>query len=591
MPFDRRAQELRCEPGPFCHQLCRNQRRLRGRHGAGAAHVQWAGGGASPELPNKGLVVRFDERRGVSWPQDSTTSAPRRSAPPALLRKEVETCGLCHARRDALSEEWKPGQSLSDTHRVTLLDRHWFEADGQVRDEQETYNYAPLKLSRMFAAGVTCSDCHDPHSATLRAPIDEVCAQCHAAPRYATAAHRHHAAATPSLTCSACHMPVRTYMVVDRRHNHSFRIPRPDLSVQFGTPNACNDCHRDKSAQWATEQVEGWFGPQRHHDQTYARAFRAARTEQPDAQAELARLASAADAPALVRASALAELPAPDLALARRSLADPDPMVRIAALDMLEPLALDLLRPLIGGSLSDSVGGVRIRAAELLVAVPPAARPAADTDAFTHAAAEFVAAQKLNADRPEARTALGNFYARQGHAAQAEAEYRAAIRLDPSFAAAAINLSDLYRQLRRDGDGVHTLREALAKSDQDGSLHYALGLALERQKKSAEAFDELRQAAALAPDEARYTYVYALALDSAGHVDGALAVLKESLRKHPNDREMLSAAITFSRQRGDLAAALDYAQRLARFAPDNPELPKLIEQLQGQKTTTNPGQP
>ncbi|HYZ47666.1 MAG TPA: tetratricopeptide repeat protein [Sphingomonas sp.] len=254
-------------------------------------------------------------------------------------------------------------------------------------------------------------------------------------------------------------------------------------------------------------------------------------------------------------------------------------MVRIGALDTLEALPAEQLWPLASAHLSDPVRGVRIRASELLASVPPARRPAADNEAFSRAAAEFVAAQRLNADRPDARTTLGNFYARQGNAAEAEAEYRAAIRLDPSFSAAAVNLSDLYRQLGRDGEGERILRDALSRSERDASLHYALGLVVVRQKRPDAALDALRRAATLDPDQARYAYVYAAGLHSAGRRDDALAVLKESLRRHPNDRGALSAAITFSREKGDAAAALEYAERLSRLMPDNRELPQIVKQL------------
>ena len=124
-------------------------------------------------------------------------------------------------------------------------ERGLYHADGQMLDE--VYNYGSFKQSKMFAAGVTCSDCHEPHSAKLRAPADGVCLQCHASDKYAVAAHQRHEAVNPPLSCASCHMPARTYMVVDERHDHSFRVPRPDVSAKLGTPNACNDCHGDKS--------------------------------------------------------------------------------------------------------------------------------------------------------------------------------------------------------------------------------------------------------------------------------------------------------------------------------------------------------
>ncbi|WP_458181263.1 tetratricopeptide repeat protein [Bradyrhizobium sp. 14AA] len=548
-------------------------------HGEGSRHVAWARQKSASRGPENGLLVRFDERTGIAWSAGSGALTPIRSAPAPALRKEVETCGRCHARRGQLSEDWIPGRPLSDTHRVSLLDRQRFHADGQMRDDEETYNYAPFKQSRMFAKGVTCSDCHDPHSATLKTPGDGVCSQCHMPAQYESVAHRHHAHVSPPPGCSACHMPERRYMVLDRRHDHGFRVPRPDLSVQTGAPNACNDCHRDKPAAWAAHQIEDWFGPERRGHQTYARAFHAGWSEAADAQAQLAAIAESADVPGIVRASALAELPAPLLDPIQHGLSDSDPLVRLGALDRLEGAPADQLWLLASPRLGDPVRGVRIRAAEVLAVVPPARRRVADRDRFTQAAGEFVAAQKLNADRPEARTALGNFLARQENAVEAEAEYRAALRLDPSFVAAAVNLSDLYRQLGRDSDGEKILREALSASAQDASLHHALGLTLVRQKRSEEALDELRRAASLDPDQARYAYVYAIGLNTAGRRDDALAVLMESLRGHPYNLELLSAALDLSRERGDAVAALEYAGRLAHLLPDDSRLADLIREL------------
>ncbi|WP_319325867.1 cytochrome c3 family protein [Bradyrhizobium sp.] len=548
-------------------------------HGAGSRHVTWARTNPAVRGPDDGLQVRFDERTGIAWAASAGKLTPVRSAPPPGLRKEVETCGRCHARRGQLSENWIPGRPLSDTHRVSLIDRDRFFADGQMRDDEETYNYAPFKQSKMFAKGVTCSDCHDPHSATLKAPGDGVCSQCHTPAKYESVAHRHHVNVSPPLGCPACHMPERRYMIVDRRHDHGFRVPRPDLSEQTGAPNACNDCHRDKPAAWAAHQIEGWFGPERRGHQTYARAFHAAWSEAADAQVQLAAIAESADVPGIVRASALAELPAPILDLIRHGLSDSDPLVRLGALDRLEGAPADQLWPVVSPQLRDPVHGVRIRAAELLAAVPPARQPAADRDKFARAAAEFVDAQKLNADRPDSRTALANFFLRQANPGAAEAEYRAALRLDPSFAAAAVNLSDLYRQLGRESDGEKILREALSASAQDASLHHALGLTLVRQKRSEEALGELRRAASLDPGQVRYAYVYAVGLNGIGRRDDALSVLNQSLRGHPNNLELLSAALNVSREKGDIAAALGYAERLALLRPDDPRLANLIREL------------
>jgi predicted CXXCH cytochrome family protein len=554
-------------------------------HGKGSRHVNWAHSQRNwfgkDEDPRKGLVVLLNERDGVNWQPDPKTGNPQRNVAPAVMRREVETCGLCHARRGQFSEDWVPGQPLSDTHLVATLVRGVYHADGQMLDE--VYNYGSFKQSRMFSAGVTCSDCHEPHAAKLRVSGDGVCLQCHASDKYGVASHNRHEGVTPAVSCASCHMLVSTYMIVDKRHDHSLRIPKPDISAKLGTPNACNNCHADKSAQWAADTVERWHGPTRKGFQNYAEAFQASWSDRSDAAALLAAVAGNPTAPAIARAGALSELhsrvsPA-NLELASKGLADPDPMVRIGAIDMLDGLPGNRIWPLVSPLLTDRSRGVRVRAVSVLAGVPTANQPASDREAFERAAAEFIAAQRFNADRPEARATLANFYARRGLTADAENEYKAGLRLSPQYAPAAINLADLYRQLGRERDAETTLRTAIASSRQDAGLHHVLGLTLTRQKRPDAALTEFRTAAELEPDRSRYAYVYAVALHSSGQIDESMKILKESLARHPDDRETLLALVTFSRDAGDIGAALEYAEQLARITPNDRDLTRLTDDL------------
>jgi predicted CXXCH cytochrome family protein len=566
-------------------------------HGQGSAHAAWARDQlrwwpfGKRENPSKGLLVRFDERRDVTWSIDPQTKTVRRSVAPATLRKEVETCGLCHARRAGFSEDWVPGQWLSQTHAVEALARGTYHVDGQIRDAEEPYNYAPFKQSRMFDAGVTCSDCHEPHGSKLRVSGEGVCLQCHTSDKYADAKHRHHAGVDPPPTCISCHMQTRSYMVIDPRHDHAFRIPRPDLSVTLGTPNACNDCHGDKSAQWAASAIEDWFGPNRKGMQTFGPAFHAARIDGADAVALLAVIAANRNVPAVARTTALGEL-APyvssaNIGAARAGLADPDPMVRIGALDMLENLPAAQIWPLASPLLSDAVRGVRIRAAALLAAVPLASLPISDRARFDQAAHEFIAAQRANAERPEARTTLANFLAQRGLTADAEIEYKAALRLSPQYTSAAINLADLYRQLGRDADGEVALRTALAASPRDAALHHALGLVLTRLKQAEPALAEFGKAAELEPADARFAYIYAVALNSGGRRDGAITVLQRALERHPRNREILLALVSFTRTAGDATAALGYAEQLAAISPGDRNVTALVLELRQETKQQN----
>jgi len=563
-------------------------------HGQGSRHVGWARDKGSRwplgkiDDPTKGLAERFSERRDATWVPNAETGNVRRSSAPRALRAEVETCGLCHARRGQFSEAWAPGQSLSDTHMVSSIGRGLYHADGQMLDIEETYNYGSFKQSKMFAAGVTCSDCHDPHSAKLRLSGDNTCLQCHAQEKYADVKHHRHEAVKPPLACASCHMPTRTYMVVDNRHDHGFRIPRPDISVKLGTPNACNDCHADKSPEWSSAAIEGWYGPNRKGFQSYAAAFHSAWNDQSNAAKLLAVVAADRNTPAIARADALSELGSritaanPDLA--RTSLTDPDPMVRIGAFDMVQNLPLDQRWSMVSPLLSDPIRGVRIRAVSVLSDVPPLRLSEADRGRFDRAAEEFVAAQKFNADRPEARSTLGAFYARRGRSSEAEAEYKAALRLSPQFAGASINLADLYRQTGRESDGENVLRSAIATAPGDGALHHALGLSLVRLKRLDEALVELRRAADMDRNNARYAYVYGVALHSAGQKPEAVSYLKENLTGHPGNRDIMIAIINFSREAGDTATALQYAEKLSKTTPDDQAVRELVDALRRQSS-------
>jgi predicted CXXCH cytochrome family protein len=552
-------------------------------HGKGSRHADWAHNQRSwwpfekTADPLKGLAVFLDERDGVTWRADPQSGNAQRSVAPAAIRKEVETCGLCHARRAQFSEDWIPGRPLSNTHVVSPLAQGIYHADGQMRDE--VYNYGSFKQSKMFAAGVTCSDCHEPHAVRLRAEGNGVCLQCHASNKYEVSSHTGHGDVTSKVTCVSCHMPVTTYMVIDKRHDHSLRIPRPDLSVKLGTPNACNNCHADKPAQWASDAVDRWHESDRKGFQNYAEAFHASWTDRSDAAALLAAVVASPTEPAIARASALHELhsrvsPA-NIELARRGLTDPDPMMRIGALDMLDGLPGNRIWPLVSPLLSDPSLGVRVRSVSVLAAVSAANQPASDRAAFDRAAAEFIAAQQLNADRPEARSALGNFYRHRGLAGDAESEYKAALRLSDQYAPAAINLADLYRQLGRDGDAESVLRTAIGSSRLDAGLHHALGLTLIRERRPVDALAEFRAASELEPDRSRYAYVYAIALHSAGHNDESMKILKDNLAKHPEDRETLLALITLNRDAGETGTALEYAEQLSRIAPNDQDIARL----------------
>lgn len=514
-------------------------------HGPASNHVVWARqkpGWEQVDDFSLGLTHLLNERDGTAWRQDADTGQPVRH-PARTTETEIQVCAACHSRRAQLFEDDRTGQPLMDGFLPSLLEPGNYHADGQV--DGEVYVYGSFTQSRMYQAGVTCSDCHNPHSLELRVPGNGVCLQCHTASDYDTNDHHFHQVGSAGAQCVDCHMPAKDFMVVDPRRDHSFRIPRPDQSVALGTPNACTGCHDDKPAQWAADQLVSWYGQPPQGHQQFADAIQAARTEAADAEYQLIALLRNPDQPTIARATAARELRnwlnQESLQAVSEALDDDSPLVRTAALQALQPLPADrrwqLLKPL----LEDPEQVVRALAAESLADMPRSGLPLAERLILGNASDEYLASQTYNADTPAANVNLGNFYADRGEPAKAESHFKEALTLDPTWLPAYINLADFYRRQNRDRDGAQVLRQGLERLPESADLHHSLGLLEVRQQRLDTAIASLARAATLAPDNARYQYVYAVALHTAGKTHQALTVIDIALERQgdsPTLREL-----------------------------------------------------
>jgi tetratricopeptide (TPR) repeat protein len=543
-------------------------------HGPGSGHVAWATRhGDWRQDANQGLLIALDERKGVNWKIDPAAGNAVRSTI-RTSEREIQLCARCHSRRSQIHEDYVHGQPAGDDYRISLLDENLYYPDGQIKDED--YEYGSFVQSKMFHAGVTCSDCHDPHSLDLRTQGNGVCLQCHAASKYNSTQHHFHQIGSSGSRCVECHMPTRTYMIIDSRRDHSLRIPRPDLSVRLGVPNACNECHRDKTPAWAAGVLLKWYGHAPQGFQQFAETLHAGQIGAPGSERLLTQLIAAHGQPAIARSSALALLIDDSSANAQSSISDashdPSALVRRTAAGGLDAISL---RNSSSASLllSDPVRTVRIEAAETLAGTPASALPKDMATAFAKATDEYIAAQELNADRPEGHLNLAILFAKEQRFDQAKIELETALSLDPAFAPAAVNLADLDRALGHDAGGERVLREAITRSPDDASLQYALGLALIRQGKKPEALGHLAEATRLDPANARFAYVYAVALNDAGETDKALAVLESDIRQHPFDRDSLAALVDYYRAEGNSPKAEAYAKRLSELETDDSPVP------------------
>jgi len=549
-------------------------------HGPGAAHVAWAraraAGAASGEAGN-GLVVHLGA-------QDAGAA--------------VESCAPCHARRSRIRGEasWQGRPFLDDFLPATLREG-LYHADGQI--DGEVYEYGSFVQSRMYARGVRCTDCHDPHSGKLAAEGNALCTRCHQPSpperfptlrkkEYDATSHHHHPVGSAGAQCVSCHMPAKKYMVIDARQDHAIRVPRPDLSEALGTPNACNACHADRTPAWAAAAVTRWYGPERRREPHWGEAIAAGRRGAPDAESRLVALAGDREAPAIARATAL-ELLAPSdpagIAALAAAARDGDPLVRASAAGALDRASaesrLAVALPLLG----DPVRAVRIAAARSLAPVPRDRLHPAQRAALERGLAEYEDAQRAQGDLPAAHLNLGSLEASLGHAERAEQEYRTALRMDPGFLPASVNLANALDAAGRPADAERELRAALAHAPEEGELHYSLGLVLAEQGRLADAVESLAQAAARLPARARVRYNRGLALQQLGRRDEAGADLAAAERLDPHDPEIAYALALFYAQGGDYERARAMAQHLVELAPDAPGAKDLLARIEAKRAT------
>jgi len=539
-------------------------------HGPASNHMHWAEKKAGWESfrDNKGFDMSFDERKGVTWKMDPDSGTAKRSRP-RTSSKEIEVCAACHSRRSTISDDYMPGKPFMDHFMPRLLDEGMYYADGQIQDE--VYVYGSFLQSKMYHAGVTCSDCHEPHSHQLRADGNGVCLQCHAANRFDTQEHHFHDKSTTGALCAECHMPPRNYMVIDPRHDHSFRIPRPDLTETLGTPNACNRCHDSKSARWASAKIREWYGKPASGYQQFAGGLTAGRNGESGAGAMLVEMVNTVETPDIARASAISLLPRyldqQAFSAIEQGLKHDNAMVRIASVGALEGLQPSLIAGLLFPLLDDPVRTVRIEAARVLAPLPAGELEGVQKTVYKRAVEEYIQSQQSNAERPEAQVNLGNYHAAQGDYDKALEAYRNAIELEQSFLPAYVNLADLYRVRKDDKAAEAVLYQALAIAPDDASLHHVLGLVMIRKQQTDKAVEELRRAAELEPANERYVYVYAVALNSTGHKQAAIDAMQDAHKRFPNNTDILSALVAFHRDAGNAFAAETYYKKLQKLSP------------------------
>jgi Tfp pilus assembly protein PilF len=548
-------------------------------HGPGDKHEALARENKLQDAENGGFPTALAQRG--TWSLAENAHIARRTS--ALESDaQIDSCGRCHSRRGTLGD-YHYGADLLDTHRLSMPQWPLYYPDGQIRDE--VYVYGSFVQSKMHQAGVVCSNCHEPHSLQLRAPGNAVCAQCHVPAQYDSAQHHHHQEGSAGAECANCHMPETTYMGVDPRRDHSMRVPRPDLSMVMGTPNACNQCHVEKDAPWALEALRQWGVKFRDTATHPARAFQ--RIAQGDTRVvpQLAQIAADSSVAPIWRATAMEALGevggGQALQAATQILYDDDPMLRASTVRALAFLPLQQRVQLLDHLMDDPVTAVRMEVASSLAGVPLDQVPPEQAAKLRALFDEYVDVLSLDADMPGVQLQLGIFFVTRGDLKAAEAAYREALYLNRQMVPAYLNLADLLRAQGKDDEARELLLQALEVAPENGNTLHALGLLETRSGQPEAALNYLQQAAELETQGTRHRFVYGIALHDLGQPEKAIVQLQALLRSVPQSEEVLLALTNYSAELGQRENALRYAKTLTEIAPRNRNYQQLYQSLSG----------
>ncbi|MFT7512176.1 MAG: tetratricopeptide (TPR) repeat protein [Candidatus Omnitrophota bacterium] len=551
-------------------------------HGPGSEHLAWAAKkepGKTYTEKEMGLLVRFKESKPVTWAMNPTTLQPERSHP-----KEhdhlVDACARCHSHRRLVTGDYVHGQSLLDTHKPAVLEERLYHHDGQIKEE--VYVYGSFVQSKMYHQGVTCKDCHDVHSTKVYAQGNALCLRCHNGGVYNNPTHHHHAADSTGSQCVSCHMPVKTYMGVDDRRDHSIRIPRPDLSLKLGTPNACNMCHTDMSGEQTANAFQEWY-PEQVKLPHYGEVLFAGNRGTPGYLPELVKLGQDINQPALVRATAMWQLQTESSQEAMQGLLmgleDSSALVREASLAGFSRVQGAQRISLIGKLLSDPVRAVRTEAMRVLADLPASLFTPELQAAFDRAQQDFVGQQAAVDDRAGGHMGLGILYADQGNFAASEAAYRKAFAVEPDHIESRLNLAEMLYQQNRHSEGLQLISQAVQQQPNNGLTHEALGRYWVRQQEYKRGLQSIATALRLMPQRADLRYFYGVGLNQVGDFNKALPQLEQAHNLDPRNPDYLAGLATICRDNRRVVEARSWAQKLVALDPSNPGYQQLLQSL------------
>jgi tetratricopeptide (TPR) repeat protein len=452
--------------------------------------------------------------------------------------EQFNQCAGCHARRVKLTEVMKPDVAFDDQFRLQTINDEFYHADGQIKEED--YVFGSFTQSKMFHNDVKCSNCHNVHSMELVYQGNLLCMQCHEV-SYDTKQHHFHEEETLGAQCVECHMTGANFMGNDFRRDHSFRIPRPDQSAEYGTPNACNGCHEDKSNKWSADWIIKWYGEERL-DHFSDHLLKASQPPYDDAtRQQVVNFIINLNYPAISRATALEYYPLigdeQDYKMLVAALRDSSALVRFNALNKFQIFPLDQRLGLALEHAKDSSRQVRIGAAQLMIEQDLSQLPPVERGASSQARNELEVMLRSNADFPLGRLQLGDYYFRRNDPQRAMKEYEMALEMDSLLTPVYSNLATVYSIAGKNQEALNTLNTLLILEPEYGRGYYLRGLLHHEVGNIELAIKDMEKAMVLDSNNFRVFYNLANLYMTNGYLAKAEKTIYKGLLLQPDSEE------------------------------------------------------
>ena len=457
-------------------------------------------------------------------------------------KSEIEKCARCHSRRSQLTSYFDHKGTFMDHYLPEILRENVYHKDGQILDE--VYVYGSFAQSKMYHNNVRCTDCHNPHTNKLKFQGNALCMQCHAKTPgqvFDTPAHHFHQAGSEGAKCVNCHMDGKHYMGIDFRRDHSFRIPRPDQTVKYGTPNACNNCHKDKKAEWAVEAIEKVHGKERKPH--FSDMLIPGKDRYKPRFDLLAKLAEDTTQPAIARATAIWLLQPLNTqavySIANKLLLDKEPLVRYHALGVFSMVSKSQRIAVIGEMLNDPVRAIRIETANQLSDCSVEDLKPELKVAYANAVNEFSTYLDMHADSAGGQVNISNFHSRKNNSELAIEALKNTVKIDSHFNMARMNLAYMLSIDGKYDEAEKVYLKVLEQEPYYAQAWYSLGLLYTETKTFSKAVDAFSKAIARQPDNLRMYYNKALSLQKLGLNEEAEQVFLDALRREvPKDQNV-----------------------------------------------------